>query len=109
MFQSKSLTLLFKLIFSVAAGFAIDYLLRKAIPASLRGGYDGGGNKVDCHEEHQEESSLFASAARHTAEIFGFLLLFSFLINLIIGLIGEDTLQGILTAAGAFFCRGPYP
>ena len=43
----------------------------------------GHADDVDCHEEHEESSSIFMAALRHTLEIFVFILLFSFIISLL--------------------------
>ena len=68
----------------------------------LRGGYTGHADEVDCHEEHEETSSIFLAALRHTLEIFVFILLFSFLIGLIFESVGEDAITGILGGMGIF-------
>ena len=57
---------------------------------------------MDCHEEHEETSSIFLAALRHTLEIFVFILLFSFLIGLIFESVGEDAITGILGGMGIF-------
>ena len=36
----------------VFVGFLLDFVLRKALPRNLRGGYTGHADEVDCHEEH---------------------------------------------------------
>ncbi len=63
----------------------LDVPLRRILPHSLYGGYEGHADEVDCHEEHEEHSSIFLAALRHTLEIFVFILLFSFIIGLIFG------------------------
>ena len=48
---------------------------------------------VVCEEEHCKcEDGIVKSAAKHTIKIFFYLLLISFVLNVIIGIIGEDTL-----------------
>ena len=85
-----------KIIFAIVGGVLLDFPLRKVLPHSLYGGYEGHADEVDCHEEHEETSSIFLAALRHTLEIFVFILLFSFLIGLIFESVGEDAITGIL-------------
>lgn len=48
---------------------------------------------VVCEEEHCKcEDGIVKSAAKHTIKIFFYLLLISFVLNMIVGIIGEDTL-----------------
>lgn len=48
---------------------------------------------VVCEEEHCKcEDGIVKSAAKHTIKIFFYLLLISFVLNVIVGIIGEDTL-----------------
>ena len=96
------LLMVIKVVYAVFVGFLLDFVLRKALPCSLRGGYTGHADEVDCHEEHEETSSIFLAALRHTLEIFVFILLFSFLIGLIFESVGEDAITGILGGMGIF-------
>mgnify|MGYP002580104604 CR=1 FL=1 len=96
------LLMVIKVVYAVFVGFLLDFVLRKALPRSLRGGYTGHADEVDCHEEHEETSSIFLAALRHTLEIFVFILLFSFLIGLIFESVGEDAITGILGGMGIF-------
>ena len=91
-----------KIIFAIVGGVLLDFPLRKVLPHSLYGGYEGHADEVDCHEEHEETSSIFLAALRHTLEIFVFILLFSFLIGLIFKSVGEDAITGILGGMGIF-------
>ena len=91
-----------KIIFAIVGGVLLDFPLRKVLPHSLYGGYEGHADEVDCHEEHEETSSIFLAALRHTLEIFVFILLFSFLIGLIFESVGEDATTGILGGMGIF-------
>ena len=48
---------------------------------------------VVCEEEHCScEDGIFRSAFKHTLKIFAYILIISFLLNVVIGFIGEDTL-----------------
>ena len=54
---------------------------------------------VVCEEEHCScEDGIFRSAFKHTLKIFAYILIISFLLNVVIGFIGEDTLAGFFTA-----------
>ncbi|MEE0799970.1 MAG: putative manganese transporter [Gemmiger sp.] len=94
--------LVLKVVFGMAAGFVLDVPLRRILPASLYGGYAGHADEVDCHEEHEEHSGIFLAALRHTLEIFLFILLFSFAIGLIFGLVGDTAAANFLGSLGLF-------
>lgn len=100
--KSLGLLVVMKLVFALAAGLCLDVLFKGLVPRGLRGGYTGHADEVDCHEEHEETSSIFLAALRHTLEIFVFILLFSFLIGLIFESVGEDAITGILGGMGIF-------
>ena len=54
---------------------------------------------IVCEEEHCScEDGIFRSAFKHTLKIFVYILIISFLLNVVIGFIGEDTLAGFFTA-----------
>mgnify|MGYP000128687150 CR=1 FL=1 len=57
---------------------------------------------MDCHEEHEETSSIFLAALRHTLEIFVFILLFSFIIGLVFEAFGEEPIAAALSGMGVF-------
>ena len=48
-----------KLVFALAAGFLLDMVLSRVLPASLRGGYKGRAEEVDCFGEHEEEKNIW--------------------------------------------------
>lgn len=96
------LLLALKVVFGLAAGFALDLALARFLPRSLHGGYAGHAEDVDCHEEHEPESGIFLAALRHTVEIFVFILLFSFVIGVLFGLVGEETVAALLRDLGVF-------
>ena len=58
-----------KVAFAIVGGWLLDIPLRHILPHSLYGGYEGHADDVDCHEEHEETSSIFLAALRHTLEI----------------------------------------
>ena len=100
------LLMVIKVVYAIAVGFVLDFVLRGVLPKSLRGGYTGRADEVDCHEEHSDEEGkpapIWKAALRHTLEIFVFILLFSFLIGLIFESVGEDAITGILGGMGIF-------
>ena len=89
-----------KVVFGILAGFCLDVLFKGLLPRGLRGGYTGHADEVDCHEEHEEQTSVWLSALRHTAEIFLFIVLFNFLIGLVFELVGEDVVSEVLLGMG---------
>ena len=97
-----ALLMVIKVVYAIFVGFMLDFVLRKALPRSLRGGYTGHADEVDCHEEHEEHSSIFLAALRHTLEIFVFILVFSFIIGLIFGFVGADSAAAFLGSLGIF-------
>ena len=91
-----------KVAFAIVGGWLLDIPLRHILPHSLYGGYEGHADEVDCHEEHEETSSIFLAALRHTLEIFVFILLFSFIIGLVFEAFGEEPIAAALSGMGVF-------
>lgn len=91
-----------KVAFAIVGGWLLDIPLRRILPHSLYGGYEGHADEVDCHEEHEETSSIFLAALRHTLEIFVFILLFSFIIGLVFEAFGEEPIAAALSGMGVF-------
>ena len=89
-----------KVAFAIVGGWLLDIPLRHVLPHSLYGGYEGHADDVDCHEEHEESSSIFMAALRHTLEIF--ILLFSFIISLLFEGFGEEPITAALSGMGIF-------
>ena len=75
--DSMFLLIGWKLIVALAAGVCIDVLFKRFIPASVRGGYAGSMNEVDCHD-HEEQDSI------------------------LVEWIGEDAISALLAQAGMF-------
>ncbi len=88
-----------KLLWALAVGFLFDVVLRRVLPASLRGGYRGSAAEVNCHN-HEEEDKLWLAALKHTVSIFLTVLLFTFLFGLVVELAGEDTIRRLLAGLG---------
>ena len=91
---------------AIAVGFALDFVLRGVLPKSLRGGYTGHADEVDCHEEHSDEAGnaqpIWKAALRHTLEIFVFIFAFSLVFGLIVEGVGEDVFASVLGSMGFF-------
>lgn len=80
--------LAFKVIIALAAGFAIDIVF--------------GGKKKEmqighlCEQHHCHcENGIWKSALHHTAEIFLYVMIISFVLNLLIGRAGEGALESV--------------
>ena len=93
------LLMVIKVVYAVFVGFLLDFVLRKALPRSLRGGYTG-------HEEHSDEEGhpqpIWKAALRHTLEIFVFIFVFSLVFGLIVEGVGEDVFASVLGRMGFF-------
>ena len=95
-----ALLMVIKVVYAIFVGFMLDFVLRKALPRSLRGGYTGHADEVDCHEEHSDEQGqpqpIWKAALRHTLEIFVFIFAFSLVFGLIVEGVGEDVFAAVL-------------
>ncbi len=82
-----------KLLIGVVAGFIIDFVIRL-----VNKGKQEEEKIIDlCEKEHCHcENGIVKSALKHTINIFIFILLFTFILNIIIYLIGEETIAGFL-------------
>lgn len=100
------LLMIIKVVYAIAVGLVLDFVLHGILPASLRGGYTGHANEVDCHETHDDEEGhhkpLWQAALRHTLEIFVFIFAFSFICGLIVEAVGEDVFADALGRMGFF-------
>lgn len=85
--------ILTKVVIAVIAGLVIDFVIRKIRKPEIT--LDKIGHMCD-HDHCHCEKSIFKSALKHTVVIFGFILGISFILNVIIMLIGEDTLAGLI-------------
>ena len=97
-----AMLILIKLCIALAVGLLLDLVVTRLLPAPLRGGFTGKAAAVDCHEEHEESSSIFMAALRHTLELFVFILLFSFIISLLFEGFGEEPITAALSGMGIF-------
>ena len=81
-----------KILIGMAAGIIIDYIMRKKNKEIKEDIHDM------CETEHCHcEESILKSALKHTLNIFVFIILISFIINIVMHLIGEETLATVLT------------
>ena len=100
------LLMVLKVLYAIAVGFGLDFVLRKALPKGLRGGYTGRADEVDCHEEHDDAEGhhqpIWKAALRHTLEIFVFIFAFSLVFGLIVEGVGEDVFAAVLGEMGFF-------
>ena len=90
-----------KVALAAVVGAVLDLALRNRLPAGMRGGYTGRADEVDCHEDHEGGRGFVWAAARHTAEIFLWVLALNFLIGLLIEWVGQEAFTGFLTGLGA--------
>ena len=84
---------------ALVAGFCIDFVFKRLIPQSVRGGYTGSSSAVDCHE-HEERDGILAAALKHTLHIFLFILLFNIVLGALVALVGEEAIGAFLAASG---------
>ena len=83
-----------KIAIAVVSGYLVDFAFSK-----------GRNLDQEAKDEAQEtfegfhcHCNVFLSALRHTVEIFIYVFLFSFLLNVVIGLVGEDRLSSALNS-----------
>lgn len=77
-----------KVIVGIVAGFAVDLLFQRKEEMQIE-------HLCEQHHCHCEEG-IWKSALHHTLEIFAYILLISFVLNLVIGFVGEDVLGTFL-------------
>ena len=92
-----------KLLIGILAGFLIDLFIRlvkdkKNIKNSEKEIYEKDEIKDLCEEEHChcDEAGIFKSALKHTINIFLFILLITFVINMAVYFVGEDNISKLL-------------
>ena len=82
-----------KVVIGMAAGFVIDFIMRRFVKEENV--TERIGHMCD-HDHCHCEKSIFKSSLKHTLTIFGYIVLISFVLNTIIFFIGEDTLGSII-------------
>lgn len=92
-----------KLLIGILAGFLIDLFIKlvkdkKNIKNSEKEIYEKDEIKDLCEEEHChcDEDGIFKSALKHTINIFLFILLITFVINMAVYFVGEDNISKLL-------------
>lgn len=83
--------LLVKAVIGMAAGLIIDMVLRRKSQEE-----QGHIHEICEHEHCHCEKGVFRSALTHTAQIVLFILLVTFVLNLILYFVGEDALAGLI-------------
>ena len=81
-----------KILIGMIAGFVIDLVLRLRKKDNEEERIIDLCEKEHCHCDH----GIFKSALKHTVNIFLFVLVITFIINIIIHFIGEDTIAGFV-------------
>ena len=88
-----------KLAIGVIAGFVID-LIGQVLKKKEQGEQDEIEEEIGsiCESEHChcEEHGVFKSAIKHTLNIFAFIIVITFLINIIVEFIGEENLSNLV-------------
>ena len=80
--------LLLKVIFALAAGFLVDFLLHRKVEMQI-------GQLCERHHCHCEKG-IWRSAFHHTWKIFLYIIVVSLILNFAIALIGEETLAALV-------------
>ena len=86
--------LLIKIIVGIICGFIIDLVYRKKEKVEIQ---------EFCHDKHCDcEHSILKSTLKHTFDIFMFILIISFVLNLAFSYLGEDVISSILMKDSIF-------
>lgn len=85
--------LLIKLVIAVVVGMVVDLIFRKKNAENSKEEI----HKL-CDEEHChcEESGIIKSSIKHTLQIFAYILIISFALNLVIEFVGEDNIASLV-------------
>ena len=88
------LLMVIKVVYAVFVGFLLDFVLRKALPRSLRGGYTGHATRWTATRStatRRETTSPFEGRApAHPRDLCVFIFMFSLVFGLIVEGVGED-------------------
>lgn len=86
--------LLIKIIVGIICGFIIDLVYRKKEKVEIQ---------EFCHDKHCDcEHSILKSTLKHTFDIFMFIFIISFVLNLAFSYLGEEVISGILMKNSIF-------
>lgn len=88
-----------KIIIGIFAGFILDKILTKYLPADLVGGYTGNLDDCHCHH-HEEKDSVWLAAIKHTIRIGLFVLIFNVVFGFFVEWIGEQAISAFLQNQG---------
>ena len=91
--------LLIKLIIAIIAGFTIDFVIRlinKKLKVKETQVEEEIGHMCEHEHCHCEEGSIIKSSIKHTLNIFGFILLITFILNTVIYFIGEENISNLI-------------
>ncbi len=102
--EKVPLLLILKILFvkvaiGMIAGFIIDFVHQKLLRwTHMKDPHHLPDIHHMCEHEHChcDEKGIFPSALKHTLEIFAYILVISFVLNLVIAYIGEDTLSSFV-------------
>ncbi len=83
-----------KVVIAVISGYLVDLVFRKTASVDP----DARGEACRTFAEYEHRSNIFLCALRHTVEIFIYIFLFSFVLNFIIGSVGEERLSAIMNS-----------
>ena len=83
-----------KVVIAIASGYLVDLVFRKSADV------DPAAQDEACRtfSEYEHRSNIFLCALRHTVEIFIYIFLFSLVLNIIIGSVGEERLSAIMNS-----------
>lgn len=83
-----------KVVIAILSGLVVEVVYTKVLKRSEK----DMDIHVVCEEEHCHcEDGILVSALKHTVKIFFYIFLISLVLNLIIGMIGEDALAGVFS------------
>ncbi|MDD2494127.1 MAG: putative manganese transporter [Tissierellia bacterium] len=87
----------FKIVIALIAGFLIDLILKKNVNNKVYENYNSNNAMSHmCSDCGCNDHSILKPAIKHTLSIFVFMILTTFIINLIINSIGEENLSTLL-------------
>ncbi|MBD5394346.1 MAG: arsenic efflux protein [Lachnospiraceae bacterium] len=93
-----------KILIGMIAGFVIDLVIRKAKYGITEHEHLKIEEMCDHQNCHCGEGKIWSSALRHTLQILFFITIISFVLNLLIGIVGEDTLSVMLSGKPVLGC-----
>ena len=96
---------LLKVAIGMACGFAVDWVLRrreKQKPKSKKKAKEEEHYEICEHDHCHCESGILASSIKHTANTLVFILLTTFLVNIVFTYVGEDALSKIFLRDSVF-------